>query len=583
MRNEVSVGPLPQRRSAHLIRKLSQMNHVLPLTALMATIGCLSVVAQQGTSQSVTSPPVTSQMLLDGLKDPTKWLMFGGDYTSRRNSPLTQLTPQNVNQLTPQWLFQTPAPVPGRGLESTPVVLDGVMYITGNYNHAWALDARTGRMIWHYQRTLPELLRVCCGMVNRGAAILGDKLYMGTLDAHLVALDRKTGKVLWDATVEEPKNGYSITLAPLVVKNKVIVGVSGGDYASRGFIDAYDAETGTRAWRFYTVPGAGERGSETWPGVEPMLRGGGAVWATGAYDPALNLVYYGTGNPNPDYYGDDRKGDNLYTCSLLALDADTGVLKWHYQFTPHDIHDWDSTQVPVLGDVTIAGQQHKVVMLANRNGFFYVLDRESGKLLLGKPFTGTNWARQIGPDGRPVVLEDVGTREKCLPDQRGGTNFMPPSFDPVRRLFFVTARETCVTWVSTKPTAITLGDRVPSGGPKHFEDGPQQYSALRAIDPATGEMRWEHRFRGYPSEAALDLSGGAMSTATGLVFSGDNDGYLNAFDSASGKELWRFQTGAPIWGVAPITYMLDGVQWVAIPSGVTLTTFALPGSRSRSR
>jgi len=558
------------------------MHHVFPLTALLATVGCLSVGAQQGTSQ-VTSPPVTSEMLLDGLKDPTKWLMFGGDYTSRRNSPLTQLTPQNVNQLTPQWLFQTPAAAPGRGLESTPVVLDGVMYITGNYNHAWALDARTGRTIWHYQRTLPELLRVCCGMVNRGAAILGDKLYMGTLDAHLVALDRKTGKVLWDATVEEPKNGYSITLAPLVVKNKVIVGVSGGDYASRGFIDAYDTETGTRAWRFYTVPGAGERGSETWPGVEPMLRGGGAVWATGAYDPALNLVYYGTGNPNPDYYGDDRKGDNLYTCSLLALDADTGVLKWHYQFTPHDIHDWDSTQVPVLGDVAFAGQPHKVVMLANRNGFFYVLDRESGKLLLGKPFTGTKWAREIGPDGRPVVLDDVGTREKCLPDQRGGTNFMPPSFDPVRRLFFVTARETCVTWVSTKPTAITLGDRVPSGGPKHFEDGPQQYSALRAIDPATGEMRWEHRFQGYPSETVLDLSGGAMSTATGLVFSGDNEGYLNAFDSASGKELWRFQTGAPIWGVAPITYMLDGVQWVAIPSGVTLTTFALPGSRSGSR
>jgi alcohol dehydrogenase (cytochrome c) len=557
------------------------MNRVFPLTALLASVGCWPVVAQQSAAPPAKSQPVTPQMLLDGLKDPTKWLMFGGDYTSRRNSPLTQLTPQNVNQLTPQWLFQTPAAAPGRGLESTPVVLDGVMYITGNYNHAWALDARTGRTIWHYQRTLPDLLRVCCGMVNRGAAILGDKLYMGTLDARLVALDRKTGNVLWDATVEEPKNGYSITLAPLVVKNKVIVGVSGGDFASRGFIDAYDAETGTRAWRFYTVPGAGEKGSETWPGVEPMLRGGGAVWATGAYDPALNLVYYGTGNPNPDYYGDDRKGDNLYTCSLLAIDADTGLLKWHYQFTPHDIHDWDSTQVPVLGDVTIAGQPHKVVMLANRNGFFYVLDRENGKLLLGKPFTGTKWAREIGPDGRPVVLEEVGTREKCLPDQRGGTNFMPPSFDPIRGLFFVTARETCVTWVSTKPTTITLGDRVPSGGPKHFEDGPQQFSALRAIDPATGQMRWEHRFRAYPSEATLDLSGGAMSTATGLVFSGDSDGYLNAFDSASGKELWHFQTGAPVWGVAPITYMLDGVQWVAIPSGVTLTTFALPAPRQK--
>ena len=548
------------------------MHHAFRLTLLMTTLGCLSVVAQP-----VASQPVTSKMLLGGLNDPTKWLMFGGDYTSQRHSPLTQLTPQNVDRLTPRWLFQTQALAPGRGLETTPLVLDGVMYITGNNNHAWAIDARTGRQIWHYQRTLPELLRVCCGMVNRGFAVLGDKLYMGTLDAHLVALDRKTGNVLWDTAVEEPKNGYSITLAPLVVKNKVIVGISGGDYASRGFIDAYDAESGTRAWRFYTVPGAGEKGSETWPNVEVAKRGGGAVWATGAYDPALNLLYYGTGNPNPDYWGDDRAGDNLYTCSLLALDADTGTLKWHYQFTPHDVHDWDSTQVPVLGELTIAGQAHKVVMFANRNGFFYVLDRESGKLLVGKPFTGTKWAREIGADGRPVVLDNVGTRENCLPDQRGGTNFMPPSFDPARRLFFVTARETCVTWVSTKPTAITMGDRVPSGGTKHLEDGPQQYSALRAIDPATGTMRWEHRFRAYPSEITLDLSGGAMTTASGLVLTGDNDGYVYALDSATGKQLWRFQTGAPVWGVAPITYMLDGIQWVVVPSGVTLTAFALPG------
>jgi alcohol dehydrogenase (cytochrome c) len=554
------------------------MHRVFRFTALIAAAACWSLVAQQGTPQ-----PVTSQMLLAGLKDPTKWLTFGGDYTSQRHSPLTQLTPQNVSRLSPQWLFQTPVAAPGRGLETTPIVLDGVMYITGNNNHAWALDARTGRPIWHYQRKLPDLLRVCCGMVNRGPAILGDKLYMGTLDAHLVALDRKTGNVLWDTKVEEPKNGYSITLAPLVVKNKVIVGVSGGDYADRGFIDAYDAESGARAWRFYTVPGEGERGSESWPGVEASQRGGGAVWVTGTYDPALNLVYYGTGNPNPDYWGDDRKGDNLYTCSLLALDPDTGQLKWHYQFTPHDVHDWDSTQVPVLGDFTIGGLRHNVVMLANRNGFFYVLDRESGKLLLGKPFTGTRWAREIGPDGRPVVLDNVGTKDKCLPDQRGGTNFMPPSFDPVRRLFFLTARETCATWTSTKPTTITLGDRVPSGGPVRFEDGPEQYSALRAIDPSTGELRWEHRFRGYPSNVVHDLAGGAMSTASGVVFTGDNEGYLYAFDSATGKQLWRFQTGAPIWGAPPITYMLDGVQWVVVPSGVTLTAFALPGNRASSR
>jgi alcohol dehydrogenase (cytochrome c) len=549
------------------------MKRAFQLSTLAIALGCVSALAQPPASQ-----PVSPQMLLDGLKDPTRWLMFGGDYTAQRHSPLKQLTPANVGRLAPRWLFQTLTPAAGRGFETTPIVLDGVMYITGNNNHAWALDARTGQQIWHYQRTLPEV-RVCCGMVNRGAAILGERLFMGTLDAHLVALDRKTGKVLWDSTVEEPKNGYSVTLAPLVVKNKVIVGVAGGDFATRGFIDAYDADTGARAWRFYTVPGEGEPGSESWPNTTVMQRGGGAVWTTGAYDPALNLVYYGTGNPNPDYYGDDRKGDNLYTCSLLALDADTGKLKWYYQFTPHDIHDWDATQVPVLGDLNIGGQPRKVVMFANRNGFFYVLDRENGKLLLGKPFTGTRWAREIGADGRPVVLDDVGTRERCLPDQRGGTNFMPPSFDPAQRLFFVTARESCVTWESKKPPEnITLGGPVPSGGVRYYDDGPPQYSALRAIDPATGEVRWEHKFRGYASNVRLDLSGGTMSTASGLIFTGDNDGYLYAFESASGKELWCFQTGAPVWGVAPITYMLDGVQWVVVPSGVTLTAFALPGN-----
>ena len=557
------------------------MRQALFTASVMLALGSLSIVAQQGPSQ-----PVTSQMLLDGLRDPTKWLSFGGDYTSQRHSPLTQITPQNVDRLTPQWIFQTETPAPGRGFETTPLVLDGMMYITGINNHAWALDAKTGRPIWHYQRKLPDVLRVCCGMVNRGFGILGDKLYMGTLDAHLVALDRKTGKVLWDSTVEEPKNGYAITLAPLVVKNKVIVGVAGGDFATRGFIDAYDAETGARAWRFYTVPGAGEPGSDSWPGVDVMQRGGGGVWTTGAYDPAQNLVFYGTGNPNPDYWGDDRNGDNLYTCSLVALDADTGKLKWHYQFTPHDLHDWDSAQVPVLGDVTVGGQPHKVVMFANRNGFFYVIDRTSGKLLLGKPFTSTarNWAQEIGPDGRPIVLDNVGTSEKCLPDQRGGTNFQPPSFDPVRLLYFITAHETCATWVSTKPPSpITLGGPAPSGGARRVE-GREQWGAFRALDPTTGELKWEHRFRSYPSSITLDLSGGATSTASGVVFTGDNDGYLYAFESASGKQLWRFQTGAPIWGAPPVTYMLDGRQWVVVPSGVALTAFAMPaGSGSRSQ
>jgi alcohol dehydrogenase (cytochrome c) len=554
------------------------MNRLFRLVALMTTLGCLPLLAQQGATEQVASQPVTSQMLLDGLKDPATWPMVGGNYNAERHSPLTQLTPQNVDRLTPKWMFQTQLVAPGRGFESTPIVVGGVLYITGINNNAWALDARTGHLIWHYQRDVPASIQICCGRVNRGFGILGDKLFMGTLDAHLVALDRKTGKVLWDTAVGDPKDGYSITVAPVIVKNKVIVGIAGGEFATRCFIDAYDAETGARVWRFYTIPAPGEPGSESWPNVDVMQRGGGGVWNTASYDPELNLVYYGTANPNPDYYGDDRKGDDLYTCSLVALDVDTGKLKWHYQFTPHDTHDWDSTQVPVLGDLTIGGQPHKVLMLANRNSFFYVLDRKTGKLLLGKPFNGTNWAREIGPDGRPVVLDDIGTADKCLPDNRGGTNFMPPSYDPVRHLFFLVARESCATFAPLKPATITPGGQIMGGRVQHVPNGPPQYSYVLALDPATGARVWEYHFSpSYPSNILLDDSGGVTSTASGLVFAGNNNGYLYALDSTTGKELWSFQTGGSVYGTSPVTFMLDGSQWIVVNAGGDVIAFALPG------
>ena len=536
----------------------------------------LSLRAQQ----TPASPPITAQDLRDGLKNPARWLTFSGDYTGQRHSPLTQLTPQNVAGLVPQWMFQTDIPgFPGRGLEASPLVVDGVVYVTGNNNQAFAIDGRTGARLWSYRRTLPANFSasVCCGPVNRGFALLGDRLYMGTLDAHLVALDRRTGGVVWDVEVGDLKKANAITAAPLAVKDSVIIGVAGGDFSSRGFIDAYDAQTGARLWRFNTIPGAGEPGSESWPNAEAALRGGGAAWVTGSYDPALNLVYYGTGNPNPDYYGDDRAGDNLYTCSLVALDADTGKLRWHFQFTPHDIHDWDSAHVPVQANVTVAGQPRRVVMVANRNGFFYTLDRETGKLLVAKPFIDTsNWAKEVGPDGRPIVLDNIGTPDKCLPDNHGGTNFQPPTFDPGHGLFFVTAHETCAIWEGRKPTPpIALGVRVPSGG-RRLVEGREQWAALRAIDPTTGARRWEHRYRSYPSTVSLDLTGGLMSTASGLVFTGDNDGFFYAFEAATGKELWKFQTGAPVWGSAPVTYMLDGRQWVLTTAGLTFVAFALP-------
>ena len=507
----------------------------------------------------------TFEQLLQGSTDPSQWPTFSGDYSGRRHSPLTQITPENAHRLTAQWTFQTGTMTRGRGFETTPLVWDGVLYVTGSNNFAWALDARTGRPFWRYRRELPDDLTYgASAPVNRGFGLLGDQLFMVTLDAHLLALDRMTGSVLWDVELADYHIGYAATMAPLVIKGKVIVGISGGEYATKGFVDAYDPETGERHWRFYTIPSADEPGGDTWPLTGVRERGGGGTWMTGSYDPELNLIYWGTGNPNPDYYGDDRLGDNLYTTSIIAIDADTGTLQWHYQFTPHDINDWDSNHVPVQADIMWDGRLRKVVMVANRNGFFYVLDRVTGELLLGKPFTDTTWAREIGPDGRPIVLNDGS--QGCLPDYWGGTNFMPPSFDPALGLFFVTARETCATFIPQKPEFEP--GRASSGGTV-WVDRDQAYGALRAIDVTTGERRWEFL---YPTPTMA----GVLSTASGVVFAGDNEGNFMAFEARTGKNLWHYPTGSSIWGAAAMTHMLDGRQHVLIPAGTTLTSFALP-------
>jgi alcohol dehydrogenase (cytochrome c) len=541
---------------------------------VFGAIGILPLVAQE-----VSIPPITSEDLVDGLKHPSRWVMYSGDYTGQRHSPLTQITPDNVHRLAAQWTFQAEGMPLARGFQTTPIAVDGVLYISGNGNYAYAVDVRTGRQLWRYRRQLPPGLTYGGGNpTNRGFAILGDRLFMGTLDAKLIALDRTTGKVVWESTLEDFKLGHAATAAPLVVKDKVILGNSGGDLPTRGFLDAYDAETGKRVWRFYTIPAPGEPGSETWrsetlPAADILSRGGGAAWMTGTYDPELNLIYWGTGNPNPDYWGDDRRGDNLYTASLLALDADTGALRWHYQFTPHDLHDWDSNHVPVLADLTIQGQSRKVVMVANRNGFFYTLDRATGELLVARPFTGTQWAREIGPDGRPIVLNlghvrpgETNGEPQCVPDFRGATNFNPPSYDPARELFFVMARETCAIYTPQKQEP-EIGRLMMGGGMRKLPE--PDYSALRAIDPKTGAIRWEYTF------PTSNLAG-VMSTASGLVFAGDQEGNFNAFDAQTGRRLWHYRTGSHIWGGAAMTYMLEGRQYVLMPSGVTITAFALP-------
>lgn len=513
------------------------------------------------------SSAITPEDLLGGLKDPSRWLTYSGDYNGNRHSPLTQITPENVDRLVAQWTFQTGTL---GSFQTTPVVVDGVLYVTGFNNTAWAIDARTGRQIWRYRRELPENLKLCCGAINRGFGVLGDRLFMGTLDAHLVALDMKTGGVLFDVELVDYKAGYSVTVAPLVVKDKVIVGVAGAEYGIRGFIDAYDAKTGQRAWRFYTVAGPGDPNARSWPQGDAYLRGGGSIWVTGTYDPEQNLVFFGTGNPGPDYYSNAREGDNLYTTSLVALDLDTGERRWHYQFTPHDVHDWDSTQVPVLGDLTIDGRPRKVVMFANRNGFFYTIDRVTGKVIVAKPFVETTWAKQIDSDGRPVLLpghlpDEEGN--KTCPDLGGGTNFMSPSFDPTTRLFFVTARETCATYFGYDQPFKT-GDQYTGGGTQRPRDQ-KNFGALRAIDPVTATVKWEFR---YTSTSAS----GVLTTASGLVFAADGDGNLMAFESRTGKNLWHYQLGFPMRSTSGTTYMLDGRQYLLVPAGSMLTAFALP-------
>ena len=510
---------------------------------------------------------VSYERLLKAAQEPHNWFTYSGDYSGRRYSLLKQIHTGNVEHLAVQWVFQTGA----TGLfQATPLVIDGIVYLTGQDNRAYALDARTGRPIWRYQRTLPQNLPLCCGPVNRGLAALGDKVFMATLDAHVMALDAKTGNVVWDVESVDYRKGYIFTSAPLVVKDKVIVGVSGGEYGTRGFIDAYEAETGKRAWRFYTIPAPGEPGNETWAG-DSWKTGGAPAWLTGSYDPELNLIYWGVGNPGPDFYGGERKGDNLYSDSVVALDVDTGKLKWHFQFTPHDLHDWDAVQIPVLLDLEYQGRPRKLLAWANRNGFFYLLDRTDGKFLFGKPFIQVTWAKEIGPDGRPVRLPNGDPTPEgtyICPGPAGGTNWMSPSFHPQTGYFYVTAREECAIYF-TSPQKFREG-RWFFGSAFQSKPDDESWGALRAIDPLTGDIKWEFKHHS-PSW------GGTLATAGGLVFAGDQDGYLIAFDAKTGKHLWHLQTGFPV-RAAPMTYALDGKQYVVIAAGSALFAVALPDS-----
>ena len=498
-------------------------------------------------------------------QDSGTWTTYGKNQAGWRYSELSEITSENVQRLAPQWVFQTG--VPGN-METTPLVFDSLMFMTAASNHAFALDLLTGKPLWHYSKTPPKGLDLCCGEVNRGFATIGKTLFKVNVEDRLVALDSRSGAVLWDTGLADYRKGYSGTAAPLAVKNMVVTGTAGAEFGIRGFIDAYDAATGRRVWRFYTIPSAAEPGGETW-GSASAKRVGGSTWITGTYDPELNLIYWGTGNPGPDMNGDDRPGDNLYTCSLVALDADTGKLKWHYQFTPHDVHDWDAIADPVLTDLTVGGKKVKALIQANRNGHFYALDRTNGKLLAAKAYTKISWADGIGPDARPVLIAGQDPTEegnRACPGLGGGHNWQATSFSPQTGLYYFGTTDGCQLFYKSKHDLIegqwfqlSTADNIPHE---------KSTGALVAVNPATGNTAWRYEMVSTPS-------GGVLSTAGGLVFVGDPQGYLIALDARTGKPLWHFQTGAPVVA-PPISYLLNGKQYIAVAAGTSMFTFALP-------
>jgi alcohol dehydrogenase (cytochrome c) len=524
---------------------------------------------------------VSYDRILRAASEPRNWLTYGGTYTSQRYSPLNQITPANAANLQQQWVLQNQV---FGAWQSTPLVVDGIMYVTQRPNDVLAVDAKTGRVFWLYRYAPSPEARVCCGSNNRGVAMLGDTLFMGTLDAHLIAIDAKNGRPLWNITLADVKLGYSITLAPLVVKDKVLVGLGGGEFGIRGFIAAFDAKTGKEAWRFYTIPGPGEPGHDTWTG-DAWKNGGGSVWVTGSFDPDLNLTYWGVGNPGPDWNPDQRPGDNLYTESVVALDADTGSLKWHFQFTPNDGYDYDSVQVPVLVDMNWRGRPAKLMLWANRNGFFYVLDRVTGRFLSGNPFVKVNWASELDERGRPVQTPQP-PGSPTWPGNQGGTNWYPPSYSPRTELFYFSAwegyasiyrKETSVyqpgrnfsgggfTVLAPVPGAPTVG--IGRRGPINNWTDAVGRGAVIAVDPQSGEQKWKF--------SQFDVTdSGILTTGSDLLFTGGREGYFYALDAKTGALVWKASLGGQIVA-PPITYEVDGRQHVAVIAGNLLATYAL--------
>ena len=539
-------------------------------TATLA-LGCGAAVCLAASAR--VEAQVTFERILAAEREPENWLSYSGTPFNQRYSRLDQITRANIRDLELVWVWQA------RSLEkfeATALVVDGVLYTVQAPNDVVALDAATGRPFWTYHHEPSAAARTCCGRVNRGVAILGETLFMGTIDAHLLAIDAQGGQLVWDAMVADAAENFSITMAPVVIKDKVLVGTAGGDMGIRGFIAAYDAATGEEVWRFYTIPAPGELGNDTWSG-DSWKTGGAAVWNAGAYDPQTNLVFFGTGNPAPDWDGRMRLGDNLYSDCVVALDADTGELRWYYQFTPHDELDYDATQVPVLADIVWRGAPRKLMLWANRNGLMYVLDRVTGKFLHGKPYVATNWMDGFDPNGRPIRVPGMlPTPEGTLirPHVHGATNWAPPSYSPRTGLFYVAHWENSgiIAIEGEFPQGVGINRRQTAMGQvdlqPFFNNDEEAYGVIRGYDPETLDPKWEFRM--------ADITwGGVLSTAGDVVFGGGREGYFLALDAETGELLWRASVGGQI-NSGPMTYAAGGRQYVTIAAGSALFAFALP-------
>ena len=543
--------------------KINTVKHIVILCLSILLIGCAETEIRE--TIKFTDGKVPFERIINADQEPGAWLTYSGNLHAHRYSKLDQINTTNVAKLKVKWVYQMQR---SGMVETTPLVVDGVMYITEPPSTVTALDVRSGRPLWTWSPDMPSrVLHIGFPPVNRGVAILGETLYIGTLDAHLVALDASSGAVRWKVKVAENKTGHAITMAPLIVKDKVIVGISGGEAGIRGFIDAYDAETGDQAWRFWTIPAPGEPGNDTWGG-DSWKTGAGATWLTGSYDPELDLLYWGIGNPGPDWNGDVRPGDNLYTCSVVALQPDDGTLKWYYQFTPHDTHDWDANQIPVLIDGLYNGQQRKLLVTANRNAFYYLLDRTTGEFLQATPFAKQTWAEKIDAQGRPVVLPNTEPTEEgtlVYPSLQGATNWNSPSFSPALEMFYVPVREMGAYYykseVEYEPGKPFLG-----GGEQALR-GDDAKGYIRAIDAFIGTIIWEFDLLTPPWS-------GVMATAGNLVFGSTNEGNFFALDGKTGEALWDFQTGGAI-RTGPVSFLIDGRQHVAISGGNALFVFGL--------